>query len=109
MAELAPELALRLPIDPGTGLIVNLVLEGSPAAAAGLEKGDILARIDDRILVTPKQLQTLITKHKPGDHVEVTFIRRGEKRKVKVMLMARERSVEELLEPRIIGVRPRRH
>ena len=72
-------------------------------------QGDILARIDDRILVTPKQLQTLITKHKPGDHVEVTFIRRGEKRKVKVMLMARERSVEELLEPRIIGVRPRRH
>ena len=109
MAELPPELAAHLPIDPGTGIVVNLVLEGSPAAAAGIEKGDILARIDERILVTPKQLQALVTKHKPGDQVEVTFIRRGEKRKVTVMLMAHERFVEAVPERRIIITPARPH
>jgi S1-C subfamily serine protease len=91
IAEVPPAIGGVLPIEPGTGLLVNSVLEDSPAAAAGIQRNDVLARINDQVLVTPKQLQILIARRKPGDQVEVTLYRKGEKRKVLVTLMTIER------------------
>ena len=90
IAEASAEIAGRLPIEPGTGLVVDQVIEGSPAAVAGLQRLDVLARLNDQTLVTPKQLQTLVMHRKPGDQVELTFFRKGEKRKVVVVLMLRQ-------------------
>ena len=90
IAEASAEIAARLPIEPGTGLVVDQVIEGSPAAIAGLQRSDVLARLNDQTLVTPKQLQTLVMHRKPGDQVELTFFRKGEKRKVVVVLMLRQ-------------------
>ena len=89
IVELAPEIGGQLPIDPGTGLLVNEVLPDSPAARAGLQRGDVLARLNGQVLVTPKQLQTLIQNRKPGDQVEVTYFRKKEMRKVAAMLTTR--------------------
>ena len=89
IAEAPIEISARLPIDRGTGLVVNEVIAESPAAVAGLQRGDVLARLNDQILVTPKQLQTLVMHRKAGDQVEITFFRKGEKRKVIVVLMPR--------------------
>ena len=90
IAEASAEISGRLPIEPGTGLVVDQVIEGSPAAVAGLQRSDVLARLNDQTLVTPKQLQTLVMHRKPGDQVELTFFRKGEKRKVVVVLMLRQ-------------------
>lgn len=89
--EVPPEISGRLPIEPGTGIVVDQVIEGSPAAVAGLQRDDVLARLNDQTLVTPKQLQTLVKQRKPGDRVEITYFRKGEKRKVAVVLMLSER------------------
>ncbi len=89
IAEAPIEITTRLPIDRGTGLVVNDVIAESPAAVAGLQRSDVLARLNDQILVTPKQLQTLVMHRKTGDQVEITFFRKGEKRKVIVALMPR--------------------
>ena len=91
IAEAPPEVAGRLPIEAGTGLVVDQVIEGSPAAVAGLQRLDVLARLNEQTLVTPKQLQTLVMHRKPGDQVELTFFRKGEKRRVVVVLMLRDR------------------
>ena len=87
IAEAAPEISGRLPIEPGTGLTVDQVMPDSPALAAGLQRGDVLARLNEQTLVTPRQLQTLVMHRKPGDQVELTFFRKGEKRRVVVVLM----------------------
>jgi serine protease Do len=84
------EITARLPIAPDTGLVVSQVIAGSPAALAGLKPDDVLARLNDQILVTPKQLQTLVMHRKAGDVVEITFFRKGEKRKAVAVLMPRE-------------------
>lgn len=86
VAVAAPDLAERLPIDPGTGLLAREILLDSPAARAGLQEGDVLARLNGQVLVTAKQLQNLIQNRKPGDRVEITYFRKGEKRKVTAML-----------------------
>ena len=90
ISEAPLEISARLPIAPGTGLVVGEVIAGSPAALAGLQAGDVLARLNDQILVTPKQLQTLVMHRKAGDVVEITFFRKGEKRKAVAVLMPRE-------------------
>jgi S1-C subfamily serine protease len=89
VAVVAPDLAVRLPIDTGTGLMVTEVLPDSPAAHAGLQKGDVLVRLNGQALVTPKQLQNLIQNRKPGDEVEVIYYRKNEVRKATATLATR--------------------
>ena len=90
IAEAPLEISARLPVEPGTGLVVQMVVAASPAAIAGLQPGDFLARLNDQTLVTPRQLQTMVMHRKPGEQVEITFFRKGEKRRVVVVLMPRE-------------------
>ena len=91
ITEATAEISARLPIEPGTGLVVGDVIADSPAAIAGLQRGDVLARLNEQTLVTVKQLQTLVMHRKPGDQVEITFFRKGEKRKVIAVLLPRDR------------------
>ena len=91
ISEAPAEISARLPIEPGTGLVVGEVIADSPAAIAGLQRDDVLARLNDRTLVTVKQLQTLVMHRKPGDQVEIIFFRKGEKRKVVAVLLTRDR------------------
>ena len=86
------EISSRLPIEPGTGIVVDQVIPGSPAAIAGLQRGDVLARLNEQTLVTIKQLQTLVMRRKAGEQVEITYFRKGEKRKVIVVLLPRDRT-----------------
>ena len=85
--EASLEISSRLPIEAGTGLVVNQVIADSPAAVAGLQRGDVLARLNQQTLVTPQQLKTLVMHRKPGEQVELTFFRKGEKRRVVAVLM----------------------
>ena len=87
IVEAPPEIAGKLPIESGTGLVVDHVIPDSPAAIAGIQRNDVLARLNDQTLVTFRQLKTLVMNRKPGEQVEVTYFRKGEKRRVVVMLM----------------------
>ena len=53
----------------GVGLLVNHVVPGSPAKLAGIEKHDVLHRLDDQYLINPPQLAVLIRTREPGDTV----------------------------------------
>jgi membrane-associated protease RseP (regulator of RpoE activity) len=77
--ELSPAVASQLPVDPGTGLIVEHVTPDSPAAKAGLQKHDVLVRLGDQVLIAAKQFQTLVANRKPGDTVEIAFLRKGQR------------------------------
>ena len=91
ISEAPVEISGRLPIEPGTGLVVGEVIAGSPAAISGLQRGDVLARLNDQTLVTVPQLQKLVMRRKTGEQVEITYFRKGVKRQVVVVLMPRER------------------
>lgn len=76
--EVSEAVASQLPIEPGTGLIVEHVTPDSPAAKAGLQKHDVLLRLGDQVLIAPKQLQTLVANRRAGDTVEVHILRKGQ-------------------------------
>jgi len=72
------------------GLKIYRVLEGSPAANAGLKVNDIIVKADGKPIKTHKDLVDMLKKHKPGDVVEMEVLR-GEGTKVlKVKLGVRK-------------------
>ena len=72
------ELAPHLPIDEDTGLVVEFLAKDGPAAKAGLQERDVLAKLDDQILIHPRQLAVLVANHKEGDKVKFIYVRKGQ-------------------------------
>ncbi len=79
-----PEFAFR-----GPGVKVASVIAGSPAAKAGIEKGDILLAFDGAVMKDLRDFSKLLGRHQPGDVVKVTFRRGGEEKTVEATLVAR--------------------
>lgn len=60
------------------GALVRSVGEGTAAADAGLEDGDVITRIDDHVISGSDALVATVRSYRPGDRVEVTYVRGGE-------------------------------
>lgn len=57
------------------GAEIQSVTDESAAEKAGLKKGDIITKIDDKKIETPDDLTEAIQDHKPGDKVSITYLR----------------------------------
>ena len=68
------------------GALVRTLGEGSTAADAGLEEGDVITRIDDVLITSADSLVATIRSYRPGDEVEVTYERDGEEQTVALVL-----------------------
>jgi len=84
--ELSEELAAQLPVKEGTGVIIRHVAENSPAAKVGVQKNDILLKMDDQVITDGRQLQKLVRAKKVGDVVELSILRKGQEQKYKATL-----------------------
>ncbi|MFH0892681.1 MAG: S1C family serine protease [Candidatus Falkowbacteria bacterium] len=62
------------------------VLSASPAALAGLRSGDIITAVDGMELGSGNDLTSIIAEHMAGDEIAIEFLRREEKKSVKVKL-----------------------
>ena len=80
------ELAPHLPIPEDTGLVIDFVAKDSPAEKAGLKQSDVLAKLDDQIIIHPRQLSVLVANHKEGDTVKITYVRKGQLQEADVTL-----------------------
>ncbi|HYG34787.1 MAG TPA: PDZ domain-containing protein [Clostridia bacterium] len=76
-SEATEALTAQLNLKPGVGLVVTHVTPDSPAAKAGLQKNDLLTRLEDQSLVHPAQLRKLVQVRKEGDTVKLVFYRGG--------------------------------
>ena len=70
----------------GVGAEVKEVTKGSAGDKAGLEKGDIITAVNDAPIVSSNALVAAIRGYEPGETIEVTYLRDGEKNTVKVTL-----------------------
>jgi serine protease Do len=70
----------------GEGALITDVTKNSPAEKAGLQKNDIIYRINDQAIESPASLSNVVRAMKTGDKVKVYFIRNGKKKEEKVTL-----------------------
>ena len=70
----------------GEGALVAQVIADSPAARAGLQKGDVLLEFAGSPIRTPGDLLRAVKERRPGDRVALTYRRGAEKRTVTVVL-----------------------
>ncbi len=73
-----------LPINQG--VYISKVEEGSPAAQAGIEAGDIIIKMDSEEIPTLAHLRYLLYQHSIGDEIGVTIYRDGEEKEVSIKL-----------------------
>lgn len=69
-------LAKSLGLTVGTkGVLVAQVLDGSPAQAAGFERGDVIQKIDGKDIATSKDVQETVRGHKVSDTLNFFILR----------------------------------
>ena len=89
---LSPAAAAQLNITATQGALIESVVSGSPAQDAGLQKGDVVTKIDGKDLKTESAFAEIIDSHKPGDVVSLTVERNGQEMTIKVTLGTRPSS-----------------
>ncbi len=75
-------------IDLGTmeGIYVAEVVEGGAAAAAGLQKGDVITSIEGQKVKKFGELQGIIAQKRPGDKLSITYLRNKKSHTVSLTL-----------------------
>lgn len=86
MGELTPDLARSFGFGQGDGVLVNDVIPGGPAAAAGLRPGDIVHRLEGREVRDMSAFRTAIAQTPPGHRVRLTVWRSGEAHDISIEL-----------------------
>jgi S1-C subfamily serine protease len=86
---ITPELQQQYNLSRSTGLLIAEVAPGSPAAAAGLQQGDIVIKVNGQDVTDSSALAAMIRDMKPGDQVQVTVDRNGQEQTITVTLAER--------------------
>ena len=71
--------------NPG-GVRITGVRSGSPAEAGGLKGGDILVRMGDADVPDLQAMTDILRSHRPGDVIDVVYLRDGQRLTTKVTL-----------------------
>jgi serine protease Do len=74
---LTPSLAREYGLSDSRGVIVKDVEDGSPAANAGIQAGDVIVEVDHTPVTSAQQLEAAVGKHAKGTPVLILVHRNG--------------------------------
>jgi putative serine protease PepD len=86
VAAVDPSVAQRFSITATAGAFVQKVQQGSGAADAGLQAGDVIVEVDGSRIRTASDVGQAVRAKRVGDTVEVTIERQGEEQTVTATL-----------------------
>lgn len=78
------------------GVYLAGVVEDGAAKAAGLQEKDVIIAINGETVETTADLQEKVNRYRPGDKLEVTYLRKGKQDKKNVILRNIEGSTDVL-------------
>jgi serine protease Do len=84
IGQVSKEVAESLGLGKPTGALVQGVESGSPADKAGVEPGDIILKVDGKVVEKSGDLPRLIGATKPGSRATLQVLRRGSTRDIAV-------------------------
>lgn len=83
---LTKELAPHFKSKELRGVLLNSLVDGGPAARAGLQAGDVILAFNGRPVVQPSELPPLVAQVQPGQTVTVSILRDGRPMDLKVQV-----------------------
>ncbi|HEY4326465.1 MAG TPA: Do family serine endopeptidase [Mucilaginibacter sp.] len=86
--ELDEDAADKLHTDKTAGLYVDQVVPGGGAAEAGLQKGDIISKVDGSPAFASSDLQERVGRLHPGDKINLTVLRGSDVKDFTITLKA---------------------
>jgi serine protease Do len=89
MEDLTPELAEGRDLDVDYGVLIEEVRPETPAERSGLERGDVIVRVDDEVIRDSDDLRFKIAESPVGEEVEIEVHRDGRTRLLQVILAER--------------------
>jgi serine protease Do len=86
LSDLTREAASRFGISVEKGALVEEVESGGPADTAGVRRGDVVTAAGQEEVQSSGDLMSALRGYEPGDKVELTVVRDGEKNMLRVNL-----------------------
>lgn len=83
--QVTPELNEAFDLGADSGVLVREVV-GEPARRAGIRAGDVIVRFDGKTIEAVEDLFGELRRVEPGDEAELTVVRNGDERELKVEL-----------------------
>ena len=71
MQDVSRAMARALHLEDAEGVLVAEVIDDSPAAKAGLEEGDVIVRLGDEAIESPRDLRRAVERARPGETVSL--------------------------------------
>ena len=94
MGSVDDKLAKELKLELVQGAFISDVQKGSGADDAGLKGGDIITQINNITIKTSPELQEIVARYRPGDKIQVTYLRDNQLKSTSVTLKSRENSTK---------------
>ncbi len=82
--DLDDDMAKSFGFEGKKGALIGDVTPDSPAADAGLKQGDIIVRFNGQEVVDVTNLRRMVADSKPGQSIELSFVRDGKQENAKV-------------------------
>ena len=79
-------IAGQLGLGNNEGVLVNKVIQGSPADDGGIERGDVIVKFNHRSVKDTSFLQNLVADLSAGHRVQVVVVRNGETKSLYVKI-----------------------
>ncbi len=77
IVDLSKDVAEAIGLGKPTGALVQRVESGSPAEKAGIEGGDVITKVDGKLIQSAAELRRSVAAIKPGSKATVQVFRRG--------------------------------
>ncbi|MGH7321126.1 MAG: PDZ domain-containing protein [Candidatus Rokuibacteriota bacterium] len=78
------ELAIKLGLSEGYGVVIEEILKDAPAAGSALRARDLIVAIEGRPIVETRMLQRIVGSTPPGRELRVVVLRDGRRRELRV-------------------------
>jgi serine protease Do len=95
--ELTPELAQQFGLKKSKGALVSDVVKDSPAAKAGIMRGDIIVEFNGKEVKDVSSLRNLVAQSKAGSAITLKILRAGKELTMQVNIVELPREVAEVV------------